>query len=480
MNDPNGLFFLNGLYHLFYQHHPHSACWGPMHWGHATSRDLLHWEHQPIALYPDSDLGAAFSGSGAVDWNNSSGLCREGSCPIAMFTHSGGQDGLQKQSLAFSPDRGRTWVLWRHNPVLANPGLADFRDPKIFRHTQTGRWIAAVAAGNHVRFYGSSDLFCWEHLSNFGPLQGAPGVWECPDLFPLQTGESGGQVRWVLLVSTMPAFTENGGGTRYFVGEFDGTRFASDNPADTVLWMDHGPDFYGAQTWSDIPADDGRRIAIAWMSSWEYAEKTPLSGWRGAMSIPRELTLAQIPGLGFRLRQTPVRELASLRGPEAFFSGPVGGDLLAIPATGPLEIEARFRPADARAFGLHVHADSQQRTTIGYDAAEQVLFVDRTSSGIVDFSPGFPTRSRVSLPLGDDECLSLRVLVDVASVEVFAQGGLASLTQLVFPARPGNGIHAWASGGQAVLESLAAWPLRPARRAAPGNPANNVVIEDPL
>jgi fructan beta-fructosidase len=261
MNDPNGMVFYKGEYHLFYQHHPHSNVWGPMHWGHAISQDLVHWKHLPIALWPDS-LGTIFSGSAVIDWNNSSGL-GDGQEPpmVAIFTHhnheleKAGSDIFQYQSIAYSLDRGRSWTKYPGNPVLENPGIRDFRDPKVSWYEKDQKWLMVFAAQDRIMFYSSPNLIQWNKESEFS-VEIAPGegVWECPDFFPLTVG---GEEKWVLLVSIGDGGPNGGSGTKYYVGDFDGKQFLCDHPDNAPRWLDFGKDNYAGVSWSDIPSEDG-------------------------------------------------------------------------------------------------------------------------------------------------------------------------------------------------------------------------------
>jgi fructan beta-fructosidase len=307
MNDPNGLVFYAGEYHLFYQHHPDAPVWGPMHWGHAVSPDLIHWQHLPIALYPDEN-GTIFSGSAVIDWRDTAGFGAE--AMIALFTHANGN--LQSQSLAYSTDKGRTWTKYAGNPILTPPPhLRDFRDPKVFWYgdADTGHWVMAVAAGNAILFYTSPDLKTWKPSGGFVGYGSTEGVWETPDLFPLPV-DGGPDTRWVLIVGVGDGAPARGSGTQYFVGHFDGSTFTSENPKEAILWADYGADFYAAQSWSDEP--QGRRLIIGWMSNWQYANTTPTTTWRSAFTLPRELSLTATP-LGIRLIQHPLPELHTLR-----------------------------------------------------------------------------------------------------------------------------------------------------------------------
>ena len=268
MNDPNGMVYYKGTYHLFYQYHPASSIWGPMHWGHATSKDMVHWQEQPIALYPDS-LGWIFSGSTVVDVNNTSGFGKNGQPPlVAIFTHHNSvlekqkSDKFQYQSLAYSVDEGKTWIKYAGNPVLPNPGITDFRDPKVRWYEAGKKWIMTLATKDRVTFYSSPDLKKWTKESEFGSDLGAHGgVWECPDLFPLNHN---GKTVWTLLVSINPGGPNGGSATQYFVGDFDGKTF---KPYSTqTKWMDYGTDNYAGVTFSNT---GNRTVLIGWMSNWQ-------------------------------------------------------------------------------------------------------------------------------------------------------------------------------------------------------------------
>ncbi|WP_245846689.1 glycoside hydrolase family 32 protein [Vreelandella alkaliphila] len=298
MNDPNGLVYFDGEYHLFYQYHPHDTVWGPMHWGHAVSTDLCRWEHLPIALAPDAQ-GACFSGSAIVDEHDVTGLFDGQRGLLAFYTchrvfSDDPEDYEQSQCLAYSRDKGRTWHQYANNPVLPAPGFKDFRDPKVLWHAATQRWVMALACGQEIHFYTSENLLDWQFASAFGEGHGVhtQHPWECPDLFELPVeGASNGQLssRWVLIVG-IGATPDNAFGsfTQYFVGEFDGQRFTNDHSPDDVMMMDEGRDFYAVQSWSNT---SGRRLAVAWLNNWQYANHAPEAGWRGMMSLPRELTL---------------------------------------------------------------------------------------------------------------------------------------------------------------------------------------------
>ncbi|MDB5263027.1 MAG: glycosyl hydrolase family 32, partial [Adhaeribacter sp.] len=335
MNDPNGMVYHNGEYHLFYQHNPDSTVWGPMHWGHAVSKDMIKWEHLPIALYPDS-LGTIFSGSAVVDKNNTSGLgTKDNPAMIAIYTYhnadgeKAGRKDYQTQGIAYSLDNGRTWTKYKANPVLKNPGIKDFRDPKVSWYEKGQKWIMTLAVMDHISFYSSKNLLDWTKESDFGSdIGGHGGVWECPDLIKMPvTGTN--EEKWVLIVNINPGAPNGGSGTQYFVGQFNGKNFVLDNNFKAQLtgqsnkpgsvkkgegiWLDYGMDNYAGITWSNVPESDGRLLFIGWMSNWKYANVVPTGKWRSATTIPRTLTLENTPS-GLRLASTPVKELQNIYG----------------------------------------------------------------------------------------------------------------------------------------------------------------------
>ena len=308
INDPNGLLYYDGEYHLMHQYNIHNH----IHWGHAVSRDLIHWEHLPPALEPDT-IGQIWSGSAVIDWNNTSGL-QTGKEPVfvALFTYNEHVDSQQSQGLAYSNDRGRTWRKYWGNPVLTSGGKKDFRDPKVFWLESGACWVMVLACFDHVEFYQSENLLTWRYSGEFGRGEGSPaGVWECPDLFCLPVAEKPDESRWVLAVSVNDGAPAGGTGMQYFIGRFDGSRFENENSPETALWLDYGQDFYAGVTWNGIPGADGRRLMIAWADNWRYRDALPTQLFKGQFSMVRELSLRQTPE-GVRLCQRPVRELSAL------------------------------------------------------------------------------------------------------------------------------------------------------------------------
>jgi fructan beta-fructosidase len=468
MNDPNGMVYHNGEYHLFYQHYPKEPFWGPMHWGHAVSRDLIHWENLPIALAPDS-LGYIFSGSAVFDKHNSTGFGTESNPPlVAMFTYhdptgeKAGRTDYQSQGIAYSLDKGRTWAKYDENPGIPNAEkLKDFRDPKVFWHEETNRWLVVLAAGDRVRFYSSRDLKNWQMESEFGKGDGSHGgVWECPDLFPLKV-KGTDRERWVLLLSINPGGVHGGSATQYFIGDFDGKTFRNENPPETVLWLDYGRDNYAGVTWSDAPND--RRIFIGWMSNWDYAEKVPTKNWRGAMTLPRELSLIKTEK-GVRIAQNPVLEAYKLRRQKLLVrrNFTVGSEFK-LNAQSPLNeivFEVDLSKTTARDFGISLSNKHGENYRIGFNAASNYFYSDRTKAGSNKFADNFAPKKHTAPRIGDHRILKMRLLFDAASVELFADDGKTALTDIFFPTQDFNDFEIYAQDGTIRLFQLKMWKLK--------------------
>ncbi len=433
MNDPNGLVWSGGEWHLFYQFNPFGDTWGHMSWGHAVSRDLMRWTNLPVAI-PEENGIMAFSGSAVLDRSNTSGFGARDRPPlVAVFT--GHRDGRQDQRLAYSTDRGRTWTRLPE-PVI-DLEKADFRDPKVFWYAPGRHWVMAVSlpSDHQILFYSSADLRHWTRTGAFGPAGAVDSAWECPDLFPLPV--EGGGAAWVLVVNINPGNPVGGSGTQYFTGTFDGSRFASDGDTTKTRWADYGADFYAAVSWNDVPASDGRRVWIGWMSNWLYGQKVPTTPWRSAMSAPRVLSLRRTPG-GLRLVQRPVAELASLgRGSPREFKGGSPADASAwLESRGALpealDVSVVFAGASRAPVSLDVMSGDSDRTTVTVDAANGQLSVDRRRSGEVGFDSAFAARHMAPLRISGDT-VRVRMLLDASSLEVFGQGGETVITDLIFP-----------------------------------------------
>ncbi|GAB4018050.1 glycoside hydrolase family 32 protein [Spirosoma koreense] len=433
MNDPNGMLYYQGTYHLFYQYYPDASVWGPMHWGHTTSKDMVHWQEQPIALYPDS-LGYIFSGSAVVDVANTSGFGKNGQVPlVAIFTHHNPtlekqkSDKFQYQSLAYSLDAGKTWTKYAGNPVLPNPGIVDFRDPKVRWFEPQKKWIMTLATKDRVTFYSSPDLKAWSKESDFGSDAGAHGgVWECPDLVPLQ--HNGKQV-WALIVNINPGGPNQGSAAQYFLGDFDGKTFRPYSKQ--TKWMDYGPDNYAGVTFSNM----GNRIVLmGWMSNWQYADKVPTSPWRSATTIPRELGLKAVDKELY-LTSEPVKELSLLDGERVSLKNIAVKNSYDL--TGKVKNNAGLFKLDLSApatsdFSIVLANEQGNEVIIGYDKARNSYYIDRTRSGKTAFEKDFGKRNTAPR-LSTDKTISLTLLVDVASAELFADGGLSVMTSIFFP-----------------------------------------------
>jgi fructan beta-fructosidase len=420
INDPNGLVFYEGEYHLFYQYNPYGDKWGHMSWGHAVSKDLLHWEHLPLALpeYQDRVTGDStmiFSGTAVVDKNNTSGLCKGNDCLVAIFTsnvHKDNQGLKQHQSLAYSNDKGRTWTYYDQNPIL-DIGRKDFRDPKVFWYEPQQKWVMALVVPDLyvVQLYQSKNLLKWDLMTEFGKVGDTTRIWECPDLYSLPVENEEGKTKWVLSLSgghpAGPVFV----GMQYFVGEFDGTAFTSTQTE--AKYIDYGKDFYAGIIYNNVP---DRSVMIGWVNNWTYANQVPTSPWRGAMSLPRELFLKK-EGERYHLHQRPAKEVTTLRGAEITDLASYTG--------GSLEIELEWTGGDGTI--LELFSNREEKTVIAL--REKVLFVNRAQSGNVSFQPDFASLDQVAV---DSDTVKVRVFVDQSIVEVYVNEGEATITSQIF------------------------------------------------
>lgn len=466
-SDPNGLVYFDGEYHLFHQ--------DGGQWAHAVSRDLVHWKALPIAL-PWNDLGHVWSGSAVADNTNASELFGNvgGKGLIAYYTSYNPDlpNGNQKIGLAYSTDHGRTWEYAEDRPVVIenpgkngnDPGGWDFRDPKVVRDEANGRWIMVVSGGDHIRFFTSTNLLDWTLTDNFGYgdyVRG--GVWECPDLFQLQVDPTG-QRKWVLMISTGANPKTKGSDAEYFIGDLTPEgKFVNDNPAGKVLRTDFGKEFYASMSFSDMP--DGRRIMLAWMTNWDYPFSFPTTGWKGQLTIPREISL-KITDEGISMYQKPIDELASLRSPLLQIANRKvaanSDNILKGLASGAYEIEAEIElPANAGAseFGFRLRQGGDQQTIVGYKPGSQQLFVDRSASGTTDFSSRFSTRHEASLAAVNNR-VKLRIFVDESSVEVFGNDGRVVFSDLIFPDEARRGMSFYTKDGQVKVVSLQVYDMR--------------------
>ncbi|MEY8529571.1 DUF4980 domain-containing protein [Bacteroides xylanisolvens] len=460
MNDPNGMVYKDGEYHLFYQYNPYGSKWGNMSWGHAISQDLVNWKHLPVAIAPDA-LGTIFSGSAVVDFDNTAGF--GAGAIIAIYTQNSDR---QVQSIAYSTDNGRTFTKYENNPVLTSEAR-DFRDPKVFWYESTKRWIMVLAVGQEMQIFSSPNLKDWTFESRFGEGQGAHGgVWECPDLFELPV-EGTNDKKWVLLCNLNPGGPFGGSATQYFVGSFNGKEFVNESPSKTK-WMDWGKDHYATVTWSDAP--DNRRIAIAWMSNWQYANDVPTSQYRSPNSVPRDLSLFTVDGETY-LQSAPSPELLALRDASKKRSFKVNGTRTIkemIPGNdGAYEIELTIENQRADVIGFRLYNDKGEEVDMQYDMKEKKFSMDRRKSGEVSFNENFPMLTWTAIEQGRNEeqdgkeALKLRLFVDKSSVEAFGDGGRFVMTNQVFPSEPYNHIDFYSKGGAYKVDSFVVYKLKP-------------------
>ena len=452
MNDPNGMFFYKGYYHLYFQHYPDDKIWGPMHWGHAISKDMINWSEQPIALYPD-ELGYIFSGSAVVDHDNTSGFGKDGKIPIvAIFTNHDPQKAKAKkmdvetQGIAYSLDEGLTWTKYEGNPVIANPGARDFRDPKVSWDQERKRWTMVLAAGQEIRFYTSKDLKNWEELSTFGEgIGNHNGVWECPDFFQLPVkGED--QKKWVLLVSINPGGPNGGSATQYFVGDFDGEKFILDQnfeqemKKDHNFWMDFGKDNYAGVTWSNVETKEGGKLFMGWMSNWLYANQVPTDPWRSAMTVARELKL--IKGTNtYRVVSVPANPLMEYRSTKYQKDGISVEGMIKLIDTGKVDLahaEINFNIPDigSKSFTFTLSNSLGDKLSFGYDHQDQNFYIDRSESGKTDFSEKFANKISVAPRTSESPDMNGKILLDRTSMELFFDDGETVMTEIFFPQAP--------------------------------------------
>ncbi|KAK2767673.1 hypothetical protein FQN54_003831 [Arachnomyces sp. PD_36] len=483
MNDPNGLLYYNDVYHLFYQYNPGGDTWAAMSWGHATSPDLTHWEHQPVALlargYPGEITEMFFSGSAVADVDNTSGFSTNGSVPlVAMYTSSypleqtlpsgkSVQANQQSQSIAYSLDEGMTWTTYDPgNPVILDPPapyedqFPEFRDPYVFWHEETKKWVAVISLAklHKLVIYTSENLIDWTHVSEFGPANAVGGVWECPNLFPLALDGDQSNLKWVAQIGLNPGGPPGtlGSGTQYIVGSFDGTSFTADPDSvhsdGSANWMDMGPDFYAGLSFSGMPEDE--RTTIGWMNNWQYGELIPTDPWRSAMSIPRRLSLNTFDQTT-TIIQEPVENWSSVVGQgncSVSLGSVAEGDTKLDCSGKTLDITLSFSDrdgSDSAEFGLTVRAseDLTEQTRVGYNFGTKGIWVDRNLSGDVDFEGSFAGIYYSPLLPGSDGEVTMRILVDWSSVEVFGGQGESVITAQIFPSDTSVGTQVFSHDG---------------------------------
>jgi len=465
-NDPNGLVYLNGEYHIFYQYNPFGDVWGHMSWGHAVSKDLISWKQLPVAI-PEEGNTMIFSGSCVVDKNNTTGFAtKPGQIPlVAVYTghislDTANRDStLQNQHLAYSLDNGRTWKKYEGNPVL-DLNRRDFRDPKVLWYEKDKKWVMSVVFPQEhiVQFYSSPDLKQWTHLSDFGPEGDTNGIWECSDLLQVPVKGKPNSYKWVLLNSVSVTM-------QYFIGEFDGKTFRSENTNHEILRPDYGADFYAGITYNNLPAN-AAPVLIAWANNWTYARHIPTAPWRSIMSIPRTLSVTKIDGQ-WMLLEEPVAALKKYRLKQSL-------QLNAIKFTGikqlkaqgqQIEMEIIMDPGRDDSCGIRLAAGNGKFFTIGYAEQTQELYINRGNSGDTSFSAEFGKWLAASVKIPEDNNkIRLHILFDKSIIEVFANDGQVVFTEQLFPDERNTGIILTSTNGKTVFDSVKLWPLKSAWR----------------
>lgn len=433
MNDPNGMFYKDGVYHLYFQYNPYGSVWGNMHWGHSTSTDLMHWKFEGCAIVPDA-WGAIFSGSCVVDHENTAGFGKEAVVAFYTSAKSTPWGDIQMQSMAYSLDNGKTFTKYEGNPILTS-SEKDFRDPKVFWYAPGKHWVMILAVGQHMEIYSSVNLKEWKKESEFGAMQGAHGgVWECPDLVEISV-EGTREKKWVLICNLNPGGPFGGSAAQYFVGSFDGKKFVNESPTQTK-WMDWGKDNYATVTWNNAP--DGRCIALGWMSNWQYANNVPTRQYRSANTLARDLTLYR-EGQELYLKSTPSVEVKKARGKKVSipsFKVSEKHEIVNLfeEKQGAYEVEIVIQNAGASKIAFCLLNDKGEKVSMYYDLNRKQFVMDRSESGTVDFSKDFPAVTVA--PVNVDKELTLRLFVDRSSIEAFGEDGKFVMTNLVFPSQP--------------------------------------------
>ncbi|MDE7475376.1 MAG: DUF4980 domain-containing protein [Duncaniella sp.] len=463
MNDPNGMFYKDGVWHLYYQYNPYGSKWQNMTWAHSTSTDLVNWEHQPLAIEPNG-LGSVFSGSCIVDKANTAGFGKDEI--IALYTSAGIN---QMQSLAHSSDNGQTFDIYPGNPIITLESEA--RDPNMFWNEETKEWnlLLAHALDHEMLIFTSPDLKTWTLQSSFGNGLGAQdGVWECPDLFQLPVNGTD-EKKWVLICNLNPGGVFGGSATQYFVGDFDGKTFTVDTPTSGTVptkWMDFGKDHYATVSWSDAP--DDRRVVIGWMSNWQYAAEVPTKQFRSANTLPRDISLFRGDDGEYYISTLPSPEVNALRDKKvtAVKSKSIGKNPLKYPLPtandGICEIDLTVTATKNTPVSITLSNAKGEHCDMVFNPADCTFSFDRTESGLTDFSQDFP--AKVSAPtLRNSNSQSIRIFVDRSSIEVFDTDGNFVMTNLVFPTEAYSTVSLAADGGKATLNSMEIYSLNPSK-----------------
>lgn len=456
MNDPNGMFYKDGEYHLYYQYNPYGSMWGNMNWGHSSSKDLISWQHHPVVIQPNG-LGAVFSGSSVVDKDNTAGFGKD--AIIAIYTSAGAS---QIQSLAYSLDNGMTFHVYENNPIIAAD--KECRDPNMFWHEKSGKWILVLAAAleKEMWIYSSPDLKNWTKESSFGHGYGVQeGVWECPDLMELPVRGTD-RTKWVLICNINPGGPFGGSAAQYFVGDFDGKTFTCDTKPEVAKWMDYGKDHYAAVSWSNTP--EKRHTVVAWMSNWQYANNVPTKQFRSANTLPRDIELYEGSDGELYLAATPAPEVNALRTGKALKYGAFSAGTkkvsrkLPVENSGICEINLELAPRSADKVYITLSNDKDEQTVMIYDLKNSTFSMDRTASGLTDFNKDFPAITVAPCPAEAKQ--RLRLFIDRCSIEAFEGDGRFAMTNLVFPQHPYTTISIAVDKGRCKVNDLTVNPLK--------------------
>lgn len=457
MNDPNGMFYKDGVYHLYFQYNPYGSMWANMTWGHSTSTDLTHWTYEGTAIVPDA-WGAIFSGSCVVDKDNTAGFGKGAVVAFYTSAKSTPWGDIQSQSMAYSLDNGKTFIKYEHNPILTSTER-DFRDPKVFWYAPGKHWVMMLAVGQEMQIYSSGNLKEWKKESSFGAMQGAHGgVWECPDLVEVAV-EGSKEKKWVLICNLNPGGPFGGSAAQYFVGSFDGKKFVNESPTQTK-WLDWGKDNYATVTWSNAPA--GRCIALGWMSNWQYANNVPTTQYRSANTLARDLTLYRAGGELY-LKSKPSPEIKKARAEEKKISTfEVKGNYevasLLADNKGAYEIEMTIENKGTSKIDFSLMNEKGEKVAMYYDVVRKQFVMDRSASGIVGFSRDFPAVTVA--PVRNTDQIHLRLFIDRSSVEAFGEEGEYVMTNLVFPAEPYNRMVFSSDKGSYIVKSMNVYRLQ--------------------
>ncbi len=456
-NDPNGLVYHNGEYHLFYQNNPFENKWGHMTWAHATSKDLVHWKHLPIAI-PEENGIMIFSGTCVADEKNTSGFGTKENPPmVAIYT--GSTDTLQTQNIAYSLDNGVTWKKYAHNPII-DLHKKDFRDPKVFWYEPSKQWLMCVMypVEHEVKFYNSKNLINWNYMSSFGPLGDTSSVWECPDLFQVPVEREPTKKKWLLTMSMAPSM-------QYFVGEFDGKDFHNENPSNKVFRPDYGGDYYAAIAYNQLPASQPPTMT-GWINNWNYANDIPTTPWKGAMSLPRNISVKKING-EWILVQHPVNALKALRLKPSLFKDIVLDDhkglFTLLEKSHQFEMQLALKPGAASISGVQLAVGNNHYFEIGYNAAKQKLYIDRSHCANQDFNPSFKKMHYYETNLTEKNgVIQLHIFFDNSIVEIFANDGEAVMTAQIFPGKEDREIQFFSRNDQCLFSEIQLWEMQSA------------------